>query len=144
MTYAKEADYVKGTAKGFYTLSNGEYFYFTISLFSAVEYEAEIELVPQEFLFYWPKIIFYDMVYIRVSSWNKLHYMNYQEQHSRIGYVGYRKRLHKANKVEILQEKNLTKEQWTDLQILWESSHLLYDKYINIYELKRKVLRDIF
>lgn len=52
MTYAKEADYVKGTAKGFYTLSNGEYFYFTISLFSAVEYEAEIELVPQEFLFY--------------------------------------------------------------------------------------------
>ncbi len=43
-----DADYVKGTAKGFYTLANEEKYYYSIAPFNSSEYKPEIELVPKE------------------------------------------------------------------------------------------------
>ncbi len=42
------ADYVKGTAKGFYTIVDTEKYYFSIAPFSSLEYNPDIKLVPKE------------------------------------------------------------------------------------------------
>ena len=53
-------------------------------------------------------------------------------------------RLHKANEDGILQKSDLTDKQWENLQLLWESPYVLYQKYKKIYESKTENLKKIF
>ncbi len=229
------ADYVKGTAKGFYTLSNKEYYYFPISPFGPEEYNTGIELAPKDtpslltkdnFLWYGlyrsdfikqirlhespgaafqdfgalfqiqtrakkaiyidRTVYFYRQDNINASTYNKkgfsfvaneyayaqkyltglssewktsfyrklfLHFMDrlyamvdsgefWEETLSDM--IEIAQRLHTANEDGILQKNDLTDKQWADLQLLWESPYLLYQKYQKIYEPKREDLKKVF
>lgn len=51
-------------------------------------------------------------------------------------------RLKSANEQGILTEKDLTKEQWENLQLLWENPDLLYNKFFNIYAPDKKFMKE--
>lgn len=53
------------------------------------------------------------------------------------------KRLSCANGRGILTEKDLTQEQWLDLQILWKSPYFLYEKYRKFYEAQKASLQQV-
>ena len=52
-------------------------------------------------------------------------------------------RLKSANKQGILTQKDLTEEQWENLQLLWKDPYLLYNKFLNNYAPGKNFIKDI-
>lgn len=53
------------------------------------------------------------------------------------------RRLKWANEQGILTEKNLTEEQWENLQLLWKNPYLLFDKYRNVFTPNKRLMGKI-
>ena len=229
-----DADYVKGVARGFYTLCNGERVDFPIMPFESGEYGNGIEIIPQKtpslftkdnFLWYGlyksnflkqiklhesPGAAFQDLgalfqiqtrakkavyidklvYYYRQDNVNAsihnpkgfrfiadeyiyakqflaglpqewytafyrkqfLHFMDRMYVMAASGnfwentladMLAIAKILREKNVEGVLNKKDLTEEQWEDLQLLWESPYQLYQKYRKVIEPGETALKNV-